>query len=119
MGHSRGASYPWRTATVAVATLMAAALGGLLAGATRVQAATGPALAVDAAASRHPISPDIYGMNFAFDRRNLADSDAQLAADAAFGAEVRVPLDRWGGNNTTRYNFQTQFWNTDNDFFFE
>ena len=46
---------------------------------------------VDAGAGRHPISPYIYGMNF---------------ADESLAAELRLPVRRWGGNATTRYNWQ-------------
>ena len=58
---------------------------------------------VDASADNHPISPLIYGMNF--------PSDAQLAAG--------VPLARWGGNSTSRYNYQVDVHNTGNDYYFE
>lgn len=58
---------------------------------------------VDAAADNHPISPLIYGMNF--------PSDAQLAAG--------VPLARWGGNSTSRYNYKNDVHNTGNDYYFE
>lgn len=58
---------------------------------------------VDATANQHPISPLIYGMNF--------PDTAQLAAG--------VPLARWGGNSTSRYNYQTDVHNTGNDYFFE
>src|SRR5437763_1919107 len=47
-------------------------------------AGAGPALTIDATASHHLISPDIYGMNFA---------DPQLAG------ELRMSVDRWGGNS--------------------
>lgn len=58
---------------------------------------------VDANANPHPISPLIYGMNF--------PDAAQLAAG--------VPLARWGGNSTSRYNYQTDVHNTGNDYYFE
>ena len=64
----------------------------------------GPALSVDASADRHPISPYIYGMNF---------------ADEALAAELRLPVRRWGGNSTTRYNWQNDTHNTGSDWFFE
>jgi len=64
----------------------------------------GPTLSVDAAADRHTISADIYGMNW---------------ADPTLAAELRIGVDRWGGNATTRYNWQTGFWNTANDYFWE
>jgi hypothetical protein len=64
----------------------------------------GPDLSVDAAAERRPISPLIYGMNF---------------ADEALAAELRVPVNRWGGNATTRYNWQLDVSNRASDWFFE
>jgi Glycoside hydrolase family 44 len=64
----------------------------------------GPALTVNAAAGQHPISPDIYGLNFA---------DPNLAAD------IDLPVNRWGGNATTRYNWQLDISNHASDWFFE
>jgi hypothetical protein len=68
------------------------------------QAADGTALTVDPAAGRHAISRDIYGMNF---------------ADAALAAELRLPVDRWGGNATTRYNYLNDTSNRAGDWYFE
>jgi uncharacterized protein (TIGR03382 family) len=62
-----------------------------------------PTLAVDAAADRHPISDDIYGMNFA---------DESLAQD------VHLSVDRWGGNATSRYNWQVNVGNAGADYYF-
>lgn len=64
----------------------------------------GPALSVNAAAGQHAISPDIYGLNF---------PDQNLAAD------IDLPLARWGGNATTRYNWQLDISNHASDWFFE
>jgi hypothetical protein len=64
----------------------------------------GPALSVNAAAGQHPINPDIYGLNF---------------ADPAFAAELDLPLNRWGGNGTTRYNWQLDISNHGSDWYFE
>ena len=64
----------------------------------------GPALLVDTGAGFHRISPDIYGMNF---------------ADEALAAELRLPVRRWGGNSTTRYNWQADVHNTGSDWYFE
>ncbi|MFN8483615.1 MAG: glycoside hydrolase family 44 protein [Anaerolineae bacterium] len=64
----------------------------------------GPALSVDAAASRHAISPDIYGINYA-------------SEDLA--AAVRLPVRRWGGNATTRYNYRYDTSNHASDWYFE
>ena len=70
--------------------------------ATRLTA--GPNLSVDALADRHPISPLIYGMNF---------------ADSALAAELALPVNRWGGNATTRYNWQLDTSNHASDWYFE
>lgn len=67
-------------------------------------AQAGPAITVDAAADGHTISADIYGMNF---------------ADEALAKELALPVRRWGGNRTTRYNWQVDVDNTGSDWFFE
>lgn len=53
---------------------------------------------------RRPINPLIYGVNFG--------SDAQHA-------DLRYPTRRWGGNRTSRYNWQFDVDNTANDYFFQ
>ena len=63
-----------------------------------------PSLAIDAAADQHPVSPAIYGMNF---------------ADPALGRELALPTDRWGGNTTDTYNWRLGSSNTGNDWYFE
>jgi Glycoside hydrolase family 44 len=67
-------------------------------------AATGPTLTVDAAAERHPISPDIYGLNFA---------EPELAS------EIDLPVDRWGGDATETYNYKIGALNTSEDYYYE
>jgi uncharacterized repeat protein (TIGR01451 family) len=64
----------------------------------------GPALTVDATADQRAISPYIYGMNYA--KEDLA-------------ADLRLPVRRWGGNSTSRYNWQNDTTNTGNDWYFE
>jgi hypothetical protein len=71
---------------------------------TAVPPGVGPALNVDAQADRHPISPYIYGLNFADE--DLAD-------------ELDLPVRRWGGNSTSRYNWQINVHNTGSDWYFE
>jgi hypothetical protein len=61
------------------------------------------ALSVDVLADRHTISPYIYGLNF---------------AKSAFADEIDLPLRRWGGNLTTRYNWTTSHTNHGSDWFF-
>ncbi|MFB9445927.1 glycoside hydrolase family 44 protein [Dactylosporangium vinaceum] len=79
----------------------ALAAGGLT---TPAAAATGLTLSVDASAARHAISPDIYGLN---------------GADAGFATEIGMPVARWGGNASTRYNFTNHTYNTGSDWYFE
>ncbi|MFY8051646.1 MAG: hypothetical protein ACOVP2_03430, partial [Armatimonadaceae bacterium] len=58
----------------------------------RRAATTGPeqnVISIDVTRDRHPISPEIYGASY-----------AQKDADG-----YRCPIDRFGGNNTSRYNW--------------
>jgi PKD repeat protein len=61
-------------------------------------------VAVDAGAGRHPISPYIYGLAYA--------TTSQLN-------DLNVPINRQGGNNTSRYNWQLNGDNRGNDWYFE
>jgi hypothetical protein len=72
------------------------------------QVDAGPPLAVDVSANRHPISPDIYGMN----------SYSVPSVDGAFHAEVRVPVTRMGGDAATRYNWKVDASNAGFDWYF-
>ncbi|HEY6214224.1 MAG TPA: glycoside hydrolase family 44 protein, partial [Vicinamibacterales bacterium] len=84
----------------------AAVLGvGLAACLITVGRAQPPALTlnVDVSAQRNPISPHIYGLNF---------------AKPSFAQEIALPVRRWGGNLTTRYNFQLNATNHGSDWFF-
>ncbi len=63
----------------------------------------GPALSVDLDAGRNPIDPAIYGMAY---------PDRELAK------EIRLPVNRWGGDATTRYNWQVDASNAGDDWFF-
>jgi glycosyl hydrolase family 44 len=74
---------------------------GLVASAATNAAVT---VQVDAAADRHAISPLIYGVAFA--------TSNQLK-------DLNVPLNRSGGNSTTRYNWTTNASNHANDWYFE
>jgi hypothetical protein len=65
---------------------------------------TGPALSINVSANRHAISPNIYGINY---------------ADQNLAAALNLPVRRWGGNSTTRYNWQHNIHNTGSDWYFE
>jgi len=70
------------------------------------QPADGPALRVDPAAARRPISPWIYGINLFEDKQG-------------FAAATGVTLNRWGGNNASSYNWKADAVNLDADWYFE
>jgi len=66
----------------------------------------GPALTVDAGNQTHAISPYIYGMN-----------GYTLNASAAKAANL--PIGRWGGDSTSRYNYQLDVTSSAGDYYFE
>ena len=86
-------------------TLLSVLAGGVLVSGrpAQSQSSTVPIL-VDAAANRHPINPEVYGVNLA--------TAAQLQ-------ELNVPLNRNGGNNTSRYNWQQNADNRAFDWYFQ
>jgi hypothetical protein len=61
-------------------------------------------ITVDPMANRHPIDPNVYGVAHA--------TTAQLN-------DLNTPLNRNGGNNTSRYNWQVNADNRGNDWYFE
>ena len=69
-------------------------------------AAQNPAIniSVDASANRHPISANIYGVAY---------------GDSSTLPQLNVPLNRLGGNNTSRYNWQLNADNRAADWYFE
>jgi len=82
-------------ATALLATVCVAQLGAQNAPAS---------VSVDANANRHPINPNIYGFSFA------TTSDL---------ATLNAPLNRFGGNSSSMYNWQVNALNTGNDWYFE
>jgi hypothetical protein len=60
---------------------------------------------VDAQSNRVPIDPNIYGI-------------ASYGLDTTFAAEIAVPNVRWGGDGTTRYNWQVDSSNAGFDWYF-
>lgn len=61
-------------------------------------------ITVNAALNRRPINPLIYGVGF---------------ANASQLNELNAPLNRWGGNSTTRYNWQLNADNKANDWYYQ
>ena len=92
--------------------ISAAACAALVPAMLTTTAATAPAastnpvatVTVDLTADRHAIDPRIYGLNFA--------TSAQLT-------DLRVPLNRSGGNTTSTYNWRLNADNKGNDWYFE
>src|SRR6202522_117549 len=68
-------------------------------------AQTTPVLTVDAAGNPHPINPDVYGI-------------AKYNLDGGFAKEIQFPNIRWGGDGTTRYNWQVDSSNSGFDWYF-
>jgi hypothetical protein len=64
-----------------------------------------PTLAVDATASQHAINPNIYGI-------------VNYGLDATYAEQIQVPNIRWGGDGTTRYNWQVDSSNSGFDWYF-
>ncbi len=67
-------------------------------------AAASIAVTVDSTAQVRPFSPLIFGVAY---------------GDATRNGQVGYTVRRWGGNSTTRYNWQRDIHNTANDFYFE
>ncbi|HLJ50820.1 MAG TPA: glycoside hydrolase family 44 protein [Bryobacteraceae bacterium] len=61
-------------------------------------------ISVDANANRHPINPNIYGIAY---------------GDAHDMVTLNAPLNRWGGNSTSRYNWQIDAHSAAADWYFE
>ena len=70
----------------------------------RDRAKPGVTVTIDAAANRHPINPNIYGVAY---------------ATTAALEDLNAPLNRYGGNNTSRYNWQLNADNRGSDWYFE
>ena len=73
---------------------------------TKPAATSGPALSVDVGHPGAVISPLIYGLNgFGLDQATVAQANPSII--------------RWGGNNTSRYNYLLNTTNAAQDYYFE
>jgi Glycoside hydrolase family 44 len=70
-----------------------------------VPATTGVTVSIDVLSNRHAISKYVYGGAYPKDAPTITDSGLSVV--------------RWGGNSTSRYNWQLQTYNAANDWFFE
>jgi uncharacterized protein (TIGR03437 family) len=73
-------------------------------------AQSAPTLTVDANANRHPISPYIYGIN---------EWTYGTWTDSGLGSIMHIPVRRWGGDQTTSYNWRIDVSNSAGDWYFE
>ena len=98
-----------RKAVALVSTAITLAGIGAAAGASSAAsadsaAAAGPALSINLTTGRHAINREIYGLNF---------------APAGLERQLKLPVVRWGGNATTRYNYLLDTANHASDWYFE
>jgi hypothetical protein len=105
VGINRASSGPFtamarRPLTIASAIIL---LVGTWTLSTQAQSAT-VTISIDAALNQHPINPNVYGLAY---------------ASAADLSDLNVPLNRYGGNNASRYNWQVNADNRGNDWYFE
>lgn len=90
-----------------------AAFAGIAATTAVIAQTAGPALTIDAAAGRHAISPDIYGINFYWDLGGAAGNGGPAAT------RLRPTARRWGGNLTSTYHWKFDVANHDADWYYE
>ncbi|MGH9764087.1 MAG: glycoside hydrolase family 44 protein, partial [Blastocatellia bacterium] len=92
-----------RLACVTAAALLP--LSSFLPNIARVQAqSSSVTITVDAASNVHPISPLVYGVAY---------------GGSAALTDLNCPINRYGGNNASRYNWQLNADNRDSDWYFE
>ncbi len=97
---------PATVTVTATSTLDTTVTGSATVALTQPAASAGPSLTVDAGTVTHAINPYIYGWN-AF----------QLSSSAA--ATANISINRWGGDATSRYNYQLDVTNAASDWYFE
>jgi uncharacterized protein (TIGR03437 family) len=89
----------------------------LLAAGAALAQQPGPVLSINATSNVHPISPDVYGIDFYW---TLPDAgDPTLPAAMAAASNIRATARRWGGDSETGYNWKFDVNNLADDWFFE
>ncbi len=82
---------------------LAAMVVALALSASAPRAGAAVAVSVDPNADRHPVSPLVYGVSY---------------GTAAQMSRLKISVRRWGGNSTTRYNWESDTHNSASDWFF-
>ncbi|MBV9388677.1 MAG: glycoside hydrolase family 44 protein [Chroococcidiopsidaceae cyanobacterium CP_BM_ER_R8_30] len=96
-----------------VAILIAFTTGQIKTVKTWLVASTGgPNLTVDAGSNRHRINPNIFGISFFW------NDPIKKSAQLAFAKEIKLPLNRSGGDANSRYNWQVDASNAGFDWYF-
>ena len=67
------------------------------------EARPGPSVTIDVNQVNGVIDEKVYGLNF---------------ADDALAQDIGLPIERWGGNSTSRYNYQLDSHNAGSDWYF-
>ena len=100
--------YPAPATVTITATSVAlpAVKGSMTVALSEAPLAAGPALMVDAGNKTHSINPDIYGMN-------------AFAMAKSVGKAVNLPVDRWGGDGTSLYNYKLDVSSAGSDWFYQ
>jgi len=80
------------------------AILGFVVGLWFAAAAAAIDVSIDLTANVHAFSQQIFGVAY---------------GDGARNAQMGYSVDRWGGNSTTRYNWQVDVHNTARDYFWE
>ena len=101
MFHARFSTVMARTFAVLISWMLVLLSGLPIAALAQNAPAT---VTIDASLNRRPINPNIYGVAYG--------TAAQLT-------DLNAPLNRYGGNNTSRYNWQLNADNRGQDWYFE
>jgi hypothetical protein len=97
---------PASVTITATSTMTPAQSASITVALTPPAAKVGPALMVDAGSPTRPISPEIYGMNaYALDSTTVNNANPSII--------------RWGGDDTSRYNYMANTSNSASDYYFE
>src|SRR6185437_12635765 len=97
---------PTSVTITATSTANAAVKGSATISLAAPATASGPALSIDAGTVTHAISPLIYGMN-------------AYLLDATTAQKANISVVRWGGDATSRYNYQNANSNSAADYYFQ
>jgi hypothetical protein len=102
---------PIVSATPAVAPTASAVPTAAPSAAPSSVATNGPALTIAATSSRLAISPDIYGVTIFWNSSTPSDL-------VTFAKNIALPANRYGGDATTRYNWNVDSSNAGSDWYF-